>query len=207
MVPQNPETFCYQRLQDHIYVSKELCKLQAAAFVRKIQNAETILNCIGVLICPGQFKIGTAAIMKLKHDKPQLKPHDNVQLWPSFFSGIEVISNRVTLTHRDTQSAHVHYDFLVSAGRHTGAWLDLPDIQARLLYNPCTVTAICGKILRHGVPYWDDGGERLCIAHYIRDKIHNRLGLGRPEWVTNKPYLEMMDSEFVGRNKWVIDYV
>ena len=168
---------------------------------------EIILNSIGILICQEQFEIGTTAIMKLKHGKDQRNPHENVKLWSSFFSGIEVISNRKTPIHRDTLSATVHYDFLVSAGRHTGAWLDLPDIKSRLLYNPCTVTAICGKILCHGVQDWDDGGERLCIAHFIRDSIHDRLELERPKWVTNQRYLEMMDKELVSRNKWDLDNI
>jgi hypothetical protein len=118
------------------------------------------------------------------------------------FSGIEVISNRKTPNHRDSQSAAPVYDFLVSAGTHEHAWLDLPDCKARLLYNPCTVVALCGRVLRHGVEDWD-GGERICIAHFIRDSVHNRLGLRRPEWVIAKTYRCMMDQNFVERQGWV----
>ena len=158
VAPRYFVSFFHQRIIDPIYISKELCTPEGATFVTDIQNVEIILNSIGILICQEQFEIGTTAIMRLKHGKDQRNTHENVKLWSSFFSGIEVISNRKTPIHRDTLSATVHYDFLVSAGRHTGAWLDLPDIKSRLLYNPCTVTAICGKILRHGVQDWDDGG-------------------------------------------------
>jgi len=36
-----------------------------------------------------------------------------------------------------------------------------------------------GKALSHSVSEWS-GGERVVIAHYAKDGIHNRLGLSRP---------------------------
>jgi hypothetical protein len=152
------------------------------------------------LICPDQFSIGTRAINILQgREEPKLKKwHDNVLLWPSFFSGLEVISNRITPPHCDAQAGASDYDFLVSAGRHKEAWLELPDINTRLSYKPCTVVAICGKVLCHAMPSWD-GGERLCIAHFIRDNVHMRLELPRPDWVNNGQYLRMMEGGFLAR--------
>jgi hypothetical protein len=173
--------------------------------MRRIYHAEAIINCVGMLICPELFSIASKAIRKLKDGEALNKWHDNVMLWPSFFSGLEVISNRKTLFHRDSQSAPPMYDFLLSAGRHTETWMDLPDIKTKLLYEPGTITAISGKVLRHGVIKWKDGEERLCIAHFIRDSVHDRLQLPRPGWVTDRPYLEMMDSGFLTRQQWVED--
>ena len=93
---------------------------------------------------------------------------------------------------------------LVSAERHSNAWLDLPDIDAWLSYDPCTVVALCGKILHHGVdPNWT--GERLCIAHFIRDNVHNRLKLEWPPWVLHNSYLSFMDNGFCIRQSVAID--
>jgi hypothetical protein len=103
--------------------------------------------------------------------------------------------------HRDAQAAPPDYDFLVSAGTHTGAWLELPDVKTKLSYDPCTVVAICGRVLRHAVHDWADG-ERLCIAHFMRDAVHDRLHIPRPDWVTNKQYLGMMADSFVTRQGW-----
>jgi hypothetical protein len=64
-----------------------------AAFLADIREAETILNCIGVLICPDLFALGTRAINILNKEKRVKQWHDNALLWPSFFSGLEVISN------------------------------------------------------------------------------------------------------------------
>jgi hypothetical protein len=176
-----------------------------AAYVNRIYNAEGILNCIGMLVCPDLFSIGAKAIEKLKYGENPDIQHENVQLWPSFFSAIEVITNRITVMHRDQQAAPQMYDFLVSGGTHTNTWFELPDIGTRLLYNPGTVTAICGKVLRHGITTWQEDTDRLCTAHFMRDSVHNRLNLPRPGWVSEKRYLDMMDVEFLRRQNKSID--
>jgi hypothetical protein len=178
---------------------------KAAKFIKRIHHVEGILNCIGMLICPDMFTAGAKAIKMLKEGIEVGKDYNNVQLWPSFFSGLEVISNRITLPHRDRHSAPAMYDFLVSAGNHDGTWFKLPDIKTRLLYNPGTVTAICGKVLRHAVLKWQDETERLCIAHFMRDRVHERLSIPRPDWVTDARYLEMMDPEFLKRQDWLAE--
>ena len=157
-----------------------------------------------MLICPDLFSIGSKAITDLKTGDALEAWHENVKLWPSFFSGLEVISNRKTPYHRDAKSAANMYDFLVSAGKHTKTLFKLPDIATSLSYDPGTVTAICGKVLRHGVPEWNEGEDRLCIAHFMRDGVHNWLGLPRPDWVKAKPYLDMMEIEFLKRQGWVV---
>lgn len=185
-------------------MSQELSKKEATLFLETITMAEYILNAIAVLICPTLHSIGTKAIQKLQREVHVTTPNDNVQLWPSIFSGIEVISNRVTPLHRDSKSAPPVYDFLVSAGTHTNAWLDVADVKTRLLYNPCTVVAVCGKVLRHGVESWE-GGERLCFAHFIRDAVHDRLQLPRPDWVTMGAYVACMDEEFTDNQGLSVD--
>lgn len=160
-----------------------------------------------MLICPDLFSAGAKAIRKLKRGEQLKEQYDNVQLWPSFFSGLEVISNRKTPFHRDAQSSPAMYDFLVSAGNHKGTWFSLPDIKTKLLYNPGTVIAICGKVLRHAVQSWKGETDRLCIAHFMRDQVHNRLSIPRPPWVKDVPYLEMMDWAFLKRQEWIKEKV
>jgi hypothetical protein len=192
---------------DPIIVSAEYRTESAAKFINRIRHAEAILNCIGMLICPELFSAGAKAIRKLKNGEKLNVSYDNVKLWPSFFSGLEVISNRKTLIHRDRQSAPAMYDFLVSAGNHKGTWFTIPDIKTKLLYNPGTVTAICGKVLRHAVKKWQKDTDRLCIAHFMRDRVHERLSIPRPDWVTDVPFLEMMDRNFLKRQEWVAENV
>ncbi|KAG2352438.1 hypothetical protein BDR07DRAFT_1253995, partial [Suillus spraguei] len=83
--------------------------------------------------------------------------------WPSIFSGLEVIVNRVTLSHRDPGGAPTLYDLLVSLGKGHAAKMRLADVQAELDYFPGTMLFICGIILEHSVQPWVDG-ERFVIA-------------------------------------------
>jgi hypothetical protein len=145
--------------------------------------------------------LGHDANEKLKRGEELNSWHKNILLWRSFFSGIEVISNRKTEKHRDKLSDITDYDFLVSAGRHTEAWLELEDVKVKLHYTPGTVVAVCGKVLNHAVPDWE-GGERLCIAHFTRDNVHERLGEARPNWVRNEGYIKCMDGGFLARQGW-----
>ncbi|KAH9984522.1 hypothetical protein BJV77DRAFT_1072007 [Russula vinacea] len=90
-------------LTDEVHVSTELRTPAAVKFFHDVQKVEEILNCIGILACPDLFSTGMASIDKLKRGEDLHKWHDNVKIWPSFFSGIEVIANRHTPSHRDVQ--------------------------------------------------------------------------------------------------------
>ncbi|KAG2108757.1 uncharacterized protein F5147DRAFT_549234, partial [Suillus discolor] len=56
--------------------------------------------------------------------------------WPSEFSGLEVIVNRETPSHRDPGASPSFYDLLVSLGKAHHAILALPDLGAELAYPP-----------------------------------------------------------------------
>jgi hypothetical protein len=193
--------FSLQRMEDALYISQELRKPEGAKFIKAIHDAEFVLNCVAMLICPELHSISVNAIQKLKAGEELFNWDDVITQWPSIFSGIEVISNRITPPHRDPKAAPTMYDILVSAGTHTESWLDLQDVNARLVYNPGTVVALCGRVLRHGVQEWV-GGERICIAHFIRDAVHERLNLPSPDWVKSSRYVAMMNESFVNRQNW-----
>jgi hypothetical protein len=203
----NAKTFTYQTLEHRLHVSQQLCGSDGNIFVEKIRKAEAILNCISMLICPDLFNKGVKAINTLKQGEHHYEWFDNANLWPTFFSGIEVISNRITLPHRDKNTPFSAYDFLVSTGRYKQAFITLHDVSAELSYAPGTVVAISGRVLHHSVLDWDETvspkGERLCIAHFIRDTVHDRLGVEWPDWVTNRPYLQMINKQFRTRQGWL----
>ncbi|KAG2340047.1 hypothetical protein BDR05DRAFT_853957, partial [Suillus weaverae] len=69
--------------------------------------------------------------------------------WPLIFSGLEVIINWVTLSHRDPSGAPTLYNLLVSLGIGHTATMKLVDVQAELDYFPRTMLYISGKVLEH----------------------------------------------------------
>jgi len=105
--------------------------------------------------------------------------------WTSIFTGINVISNRRTINHRDRFGHLPWYDLLLSVGTYKRAKLVLHDLQAQFAYNPGTVVLLCGKLLYHEVPFWG-AGDRVCYAHFMREEVLNCLGvLGRKVgWAT-----------------------
>lgn len=125
--------------------------------------------------------------------------------WPSSFSGIAIICNRKTKAHTDTNGDLKWYDYLLSlgshsmqAGRENRTFLELDQIGAKLSYAPGTVIALSGKLLKHAVRTWDTE-DRVCFAHFIRDKIHAKTGLEKPSWVEFTDYSNDMEQGFLHR--------
>ena len=176
--------------------------MEGKNFLLQITPTEHLVNAVVALISPELYSVGMDAIEQLKSGMQLAKQHSNVDLWPSVFSGLEVIANRRTLPHRDPRAAAPVYDFLLSAGTHLEAFLTVNDIDTQFGYNPGTAIALCGKVLLHEVQGWE-GGERVCIAHFIRDGVHNRLNLRRPDWVAFRPYVELMHREFAQRQGFI----
>lgn len=105
--------------------------------------------------------------------------------WISVFTGINVISNRRTIKHRDRFGHLPWYDLLISVGTYSRAKLVLDDLGAKFVYNSGTAVLLCGKLLYHEVPFWGHG-DRVCWAHFMREAVLNGLGVldRKVGWVT-----------------------
>ena len=163
-----------------------------------------LLNSITALTHRPLYLSGHKAISRLKQArllKAKVQTHDHVESWNSVYSGISVISNRITVRHRDDGGSSPWYDLLLSAGTHQKAFLHLDDIKAQLSYNPGTVVMVCGKVLSHSLPEWS-GGERICLAHWMRKEVHYRLGIYSPEWSQQGCYTRFMNKTFTAEQMW-----
>lgn len=124
-----------------------------------------------------------SALRKLDHLQ------DVVMLWTSVFSGCQVISNRETPVHRDNNSHVSWYDLLCSIGPYSGADLEMPGVGLRFEYNTGTAMFLCGRLLRHGVSAAD--GDRVCLAYYMRENVHKRLGSKFAGWSHQNVYNQL----------------
>ena len=138
-----------------------------------------------LLISPELHAAGWDAITKM-WSHPYTREMANA--WSSPYTGITVISNRVTPSHVDAKGYLRWYDILLGFGTYTQATLRLPDIGAELEYLPGTIIAINGKFLRHEVTGWI-GGDRICYAHFMRKEVLDRLGVRILSWVAQADYL------------------
>jgi hypothetical protein len=187
-----------QRLADDLYASVALRTREGGQFLHAISNTEILVNAILALSAQELYQIGMAATAALQHDNWVHDWYENMNLWISAFSGMQVIVNRLTPSHRDIGGSAAMYNLLVSTGTHESSHITLRDVQASMRYLPGTVVLVCGRVLRHEVTTWS-GGERICIAHYMCDNVHNRLGLPRPDWVDIEEYTTLMEIGFQSR--------
>ncbi|KAI6023235.1 hypothetical protein BKA83DRAFT_4053754, partial [Pisolithus microcarpus] len=107
--------------------------------------------------------------------------------WPSIYLGIGVIVNQETPPHLDQVSAPSLLDLVVSLGTHD-AHFHISEIGTIFDYKPGTMIYLAGKVLTHSVPKWGKG-ERIALAHYMKDAVHNRFGLPRPPFTQQKHLL------------------
>jgi hypothetical protein len=191
-----PRLIMLQRLEDPLIVSADFRDSRGAEFVCKAKNVELLHNAILALISPDLYWKGFEAVDQLLQGNFLPKPCQVIQHWTSAFSAWQVISNRITPAHRDMGAAPMVYDLLTCAGTYKHSLFHVHDLGARFHYTPGTVVALCGRVLRHEVKDWH-GGDRICVAHYMRDSIHNRMRVSRPTWpVMDEKYRSLMTLQF-----------
>ena len=113
----------------------------------------------------------------------RLRPEFSELAWPTVYPAMDIIANRTTMVHRDEGGANTFYDHLINFGQPHDATLELSDLGAKFVYKPGTSVLFPGKALNHSVDNWGKG-ERLVIAHYAHDAIHDRLHVARPHLPT-----------------------
>ena len=156
-------------------------------FLAEVAESTAILGGVLSVIHPALYEAGMIALRRLWNnpdlvDRPLLLK-EVLSLWSVPFSGVSIISNRSTPLHRDCNSRKEWMDLLVALGKYQRGIMTLPGLGVELLYNPGTVVGIAGRVLQHGV---ECDGERACLAYYMRDKVHERLGVRAPSWFNLK---------------------
>lgn len=101
-------------------------------------------------------------------------------LWPLVFNVVSLIANRQSPLHRDVRARLGWYDVLATFGNYVGGILEMSNIGLKVSYDPGTVVALCGKSIRHGAG--EVGGDRICLAYFMRDKVHQWAGVRAPTY-------------------------
>lgn len=154
--------------------------------MKKITPFEALIDIILMVINPEQYHAGKKAREGILDKEKRFLPVKDLKLaqaWPSVFTGISVISNRETPAHRDRGSSFQDYDLLNSLGTHKRSSLVIHDVGRSYAYHPGVAVALCGKVFQHSVPGWV-GGERVCYAHFMKDKVLEKLGCDSRSWPT-----------------------
>lgn len=117
------------------------------------------------------------------------------QDWQSIYSGISVISNRITPSHRDSSGRPEWYDTLASyCDGGSTPYLLIKDLGLKLEYSSGTVAAFCGTVLEHEVKSWGRG-DRVCYAHFMREKVRERLKVPPAGWAMRNVYFDALQLQ------------
>jgi hypothetical protein len=140
------------------------------------------------LIHPEQYLHSRLALLRLAERLDNVRDPDAMAealgMWASPFTGVSIMINRQTPTHRDTQGRDSWVDVLLTHGPYTNCRMEFRSLGIRVDYSSGTVVGVCGKVVPHAVS--DCNGERACIAYYMRDSVHARLGVPPGNWMNTK---------------------
>jgi hypothetical protein len=152
-------------------------------WLSEMSETSALISAILRVMHPALYQSGRQTMMRLGQ---YTTLHPALKLWPSVFNAVTVLSNRKTPYHRDNYSREQWYDILTTVGPYKEATLHFPGIGVRLAYKSGTVVGFSGKILRHGVEECE--GERVCLAYYMRDTVHERMGVEAAQWMKQGCY-------------------
>jgi hypothetical protein len=162
--------------------------LGSSQWLRISNNVERFVNLTLSLINPDLFRSGLSMLRKLRDLK---ETAEIASIWQSVYTGIAIISNRHTRSHRDSKGRPEWFDTLLSfSAADTKPRLLLNDIDLDLEYSSGTVVSFCGTILEHEVRSGGIG-DRICFAHFMRESVRKRLGVPPAGWVERKSYLKL----------------
>lgn len=160
---------------------------------------ESILTATASITAQDQFEAGMKMVKNSISGQSVKRAFPASEFWPSAFTGITVIANRITPSHRDRASRPGWFDLLVSCGTDAECFLEVADLGASIRYHPGDACLIAGSSLQHSVRGWE-GGDRLVFAHYSRFLVAERMGIspGNPPFL--RDYTKYFNSNYLARN-------
>jgi hypothetical protein len=164
-----------------MYVSQDFRMSEAKAFTEKSALYWMLLSALLSVIHLQLYLWATEVIRALEQTEDF---GEAIHQWPSVFSGMQLIANRMTHEHWDFKSQLEWYDILVIIGPYLEAWMTVPNIRVWLKYDSSTVISLSGQVLQHAVQSFN--GERVCYADFMRSNVHERMRVCNSGWSTVK---------------------
>lgn len=94
---------------------------------------------------------------------------------PLVYEGREILWNRMSGEHRDSQDPQKSYAILTTFGDFKGGLVYLPYLGVRLRLEPGDALALRGRVLPHTIEDWDEG-QRISIPHFTHTSVWHTEG-------------------------------
>jgi hypothetical protein len=113
--------------------------------------------------------------------RPGTGKHPSLTAWtavdPCLFEGRELLFNRISGLHRDSQDPKLAYAGLYAAGDFkSGGHVSLPQLNLRVRLLPGDFILIRGRVLEHEIEAWE-GGQRISVPHFTHTSLWRDCGL------------------------------
>ena len=139
-----------------------------------------IMTAVLAVVHPAQYTAGFMILQSLRNHPTLLREPAELlkvlRVWCCPFTGVSIICNRETPSHRDAQANPQWYDILATMGSYQDLHFHLTGLGMSFHYRPGTVIALCGKLLTHAVDQIEYG-DRACFAWFMREDVRTYLGV------------------------------
>jgi hypothetical protein len=139
-------------------------KFQATSkMVQQLQPLSHRVNFVLKYLDPLHYDQACLVNDMLKRTYPGFKCMMDID--PLIYEGRELIFNRSSGIHTDSQDPPLSWAILAAFGAFTDGYVDVPKLGLRIRYGPGDVVAIRGRVIPHSVPNTYKG-QRISIPHF-----------------------------------------
>lgn len=143
-----------------------------------------LLSASLAIMHPEMYLAGQQAMLKLlrwSSGQDNAEMQDVLAIWPSVFSVISVMVNRMSPLHTDRNGRPQLFDLLITVGNYGDLDIAIPTVSRKFRYNPGTAIAFSGQLLQHGVGQCED--DRAVLSFYMRDNVHQFVDVPRSNFM------------------------
>ena len=117
-----------------------------------------------------QFFTALSQLCEVSQEK-----HPSLAIWagidPLMMEGRELLFNRLSGRHVDSQDPQLAYAGLYAAGNFTsGGYLYFHQLSLRVRLLPGDFVLLRGRVLEHEIEAWE-GGQRISIPHFTHTSL------------------------------------
>lgn len=95
---------------------------------------------------------------------------------PLVYDGREILFNKVSELHTDSQDPPYGWAVLTAFGTNTPVTVSIPALNLRMSFKPGDMIALRGRVLQHETSAWDSG-QRIVIPHFTHSRSWRAFGI------------------------------